>query len=121
MLKQHDHNPEASLEAGDRAPSDTIPGSSLSNIDEVETPRSLELNIKKLDCASEVASGVAGAADGVGEFKALDTARKAVTFTHDFLKKCQFVSDQLGLIVGTVDTIAEVRSFLSIISRICSR
>jgi len=111
LLKQHE-----------RA-SDTVPDPLLSSIGEVEATRSLiqrvELDTKKLDHASEVTSGVAGAADGVGE--ALDTAGKVVTYTHDFLRKCQFVSDQLGFIMGAVDKIAEVCSFLSIIFHFCSR
>ena len=122
LLKQHGHDPEASLEARDCAAGDTVPGSSSSNIDEVQVPHSLiqrvEQDTKKLDYASEVTSGVAGAADGVGAF---NTAGNAVTLTQDFIRKCQFVSNQLDFIVGAVDKIAEVRSFQSIVFRFCLR
>ena len=115
MLKQHGHDPEASLEARDCAAGDTVPGSSSSNIDEVQAPHSLiqrvEQDTKKLDYASEVTSGVAGAADGVEE--ALNAVGNAVTLTQDFIRKCQFVSNQLDFIVGAVDKITEVCSFQS--------
>ena len=123
LLKQHGHDSEASLEARDRAAGDTIPGSSSSNIDEVQAPRSLiprvEQDTKKLDYASEVTAGVAGAADGVEE--AFNTAGNAVTLTQDFIRKCQFVSNQLDFIVGAVDKIAEVCSFQSILFQFCLR
>jgi len=115
-LKQYERGAEASLEAMDCAVGDTVPGSSLSNIDEVEARHLL---IQRVELAPEVTFGVAGAADGIGE--ALDTAGKVVTFTQDFLGKCQFVSYQLGFIVGAVDEIAEVRSFPSIVFQFCSK
>ena len=109
LHKKQEHDPDFQHYL-DCSAADIIPGTS--NI-EVEPTGSfiqrVELDTTQLDSASEVTRAVAGAAGGVGD--ALDTAEKLVTFKRDFLKKCQFLSDRLGFIVGAVDKIAEVRSF----------